>query len=157
MRMFGADVLVKIQTILSSSLGTELTTIASERSITIPAVNNILIGNSERQFPECIITLGNSNVKNDENLTMDIDKTPEEYPIEVVIVYKDLTQQPGTHRYDDKIRQECYIEALQKVLHGYSDEDVDYMIVTSCIRDSAYTEQKEWLKVVGVAVLLKTT
>lgn len=147
-RKFGADLLTSIETLLKDNLQNMLDVIKVEREDSgIEDIRKINIGYMERQYPECLISLGNSDV-DVETLSMDIMQTQEEYPAEVVIVLKDITAK-------SYLRQEYYIEALSRVLHGYTEDGIQWIVVTSAIRENMYTEQKEILRVVGVSLLIR--
>lgn len=148
-RAYGDDILNSVQDLLQDRLNTELTAILTDKEdLDCPTVKKVNIGYSERQYPECLITLNDSLVEPD-TLDLDIDQTPEEYPVDVVIVLKDNT--PKTY-----LRQEYYIKALQKTLHGFTDSNITWILVTGSIRANMYTEQKETLRIVGVSIIVRT-
>jgi len=148
-RIYGDQVLTILGEVLKERLNVVLTEILTDKEdLDCPLVKKINIGYSERQYPECLITLNDSEVDVD-TLDMDIDQTPEQYPVDIVIVLKDNTSKTY-------LRQEYYIKALQKSLHGYSDPSITWIVVTGSIRANMYTEQKETLRVVGVSIIVKT-
>lgn len=145
MRFFGADVAGELKTIATAELNTMLELIKTERADTgLELINRFNIGICERQFPELTINMQNSKLQVDE-LNLDITDTPEEYPAELIISFKDNT---------DKIalRVEYYIEALQRVFHGYKSSDISWIEVTETIRADAYTEKMETFKVAGIMI-----
>ena len=90
-RLYGADILTKIQTIATSGFESQLATIRSARSDAgVPAVTKFNIGYLERQYPEGLISMEDSSLDVNE-LSMDINNTSEEFPVELVIVLKDIT------------------------------------------------------------------
>jgi hypothetical protein len=144
-RFFGADVIARVQEVLVAEMPAMIALIQTERSDPeFKAPTKYNIGYLERQFPECLISMDNSEVEMSQ-ISMDIGNTPEQYPAEVVVVSKDITDKAY-------LRQEYYIEALQRVLHGYNDEDITWIVVTGTIRANMYTEQKETLRVTGVSI-----
>lgn len=148
-RIYGDEVLSGIESLLNENLNTNLTEILTDREdLSCPLVKKVNIGYSERQYPECLISLEDSSVDLD-TLDMDIDQTPEEYPVDVVIVLKDNTAKTY-------LRQEYYIKALQKTLHGFSSPMFSWIVVTGSIRANMYTEQKETLRIVGVSIIART-
>jgi hypothetical protein len=148
-RIYGDEVLTILKGHLTDNLNVKLTEILTNKEdLDCPLVKKVNIGYSERQYPECLITLNDSEVDID-TLDMDIDQTPERYPVDIVIVLKDNTAKTY-------LRQEYYIKALQQILHGYSDPSVTWIVVTGSIRANMYTEQKETLRVVGVSIIVRT-
>ena len=148
MRFFGADVITTLKKIATDELNAMLTTIQTERTdLGLELVRKINVGICERQYPECVIDLQDSTLISEE-LNLDILNTSESYPAEIKIVMKDNT---------DKIafRMEYYIEALQRIYHGYSDANISWIEVVTGIRADAYTEQKETLKVAGVSIKVR--
>lgn len=147
-RFFGADILTTLQTYLTAEIPVMLETIRLERSDSeIEDVKAVNIGYSERQYPECLISMDDSEVEVD-HLSMDIQDTPEIYPLDVIILLKDITKK--TYLY-----QEYYIECLERILHGYTDSDITWIVVNNAIRTNMYTEQKEMLRVVGVSISVR--
>jgi hypothetical protein len=147
-RFYGADVSAKIKTILTASLNTTLATIKTARSDSgLEDVRVINIGIVDRNFPECVINLQDSELIVDE-LNLDIADTPEEFPAEVLILFKDNT-------VNTALRLEYYIEALQKIFHGYKDADISWIAVTGSIRADAYNEQRETFKIAGVNITVR--
>lgn len=148
-RIYGYDVLTALKNLLSANLNTQIGLIKAARGDAgVLNINKITTGYSERQYPECLISLQDSTPKNDD-LNFDIDNTPEVFPVEVVVIFRDNTQNPY-------LRQEIYIEALQKTLQGYSSEQITWILLTGSIRAKAYTESKETLIVGGVSIDIKT-
>jgi hypothetical protein len=148
MRFFGADVITSLKTIATSNLNTMIDLIKTERSDTgVESIKRIDSGNFQRQYPECMINLGDSLVESEE-LNLDISDTPEIYPVDVLIALAINS---------DKItlRQEYYIEALERIYHGYKDINISWISVMDCIRVNAYTEQNELLRVVGVKLSVR--
>jgi len=144
-RFFGADVLDLLSTLLTAQLPEMITMLQTERSDTgLEPVRKINTGYLERQFPECLISLEDSEIDVDA-ITMDIQSTPEIFPAEIVIVMKDITAK-------NYLRQEYYIEALTRILHGYHDSNISWIVVKNGIRANMYTPQNETLRVVGVSI-----
>lgn len=149
MRYYGADVLNLLKDIASDNLNDALDLIRTARADSgLLDVIKFSTGVIERQYPECLIKLQDStNVSTELNL--DIDNTSEEYPAEILVLMKDLT---------DKIdlRVEYYIEALQKIFHGYSDSNVSWIEFVTGIRADVYnSDQRETLKAAGIAVKVR--
>jgi len=148
MRYFGADVLTILKTIATNSLNTTIALIQTERTDTgLELISKINVGKVERQYPECVINLQDSTLISEE-LNLDITDTPETYPAEVLILLRDNTD-------NISLRQEYYLEALQRIYHGYTDANVSWITVENCIRTAAYTEQKETLRVIGVSLSIR--
>jgi hypothetical protein len=148
-RIFGADVLDKVHARLTAELNIMIDTISEERSVSgLAHVKKINFGAFERQFPECLITIDNSEIDM-ESISSDIMQTSEEWPLEVVVVFKDVSTIPYH-------KQEYYIEALARVLNGYSDEDITWILVNGSVRVNMYTESKETFRVVGVTATVRT-
>ena len=148
MRFFGADVITSLKTIATADLNTMIDLIKVERSDAgVESIKRIDSGNFQRQYPECMINLGDSLVESEE-LNLDIADTPEIYPVDVLIAMAINS---------DKItlRQEYYIEALERIYHGYKDLNISWVSVTDYIRVNAYTEQNEVLRVVGVKLSVR--
>lgn len=145
MRYFGADILTLLKKIATDDLNNMIDTIKTERGDSgLEKIRKINTGICERQYPECVINLQDStNVSSELNLT--IDDTSEEYPAEILIVMKD-----NTEKID--LRMEYYIEALQRIFHGYADDSISWIEFTSGIRADAYTEQRETLKIAGIKI-----
>jgi len=147
-RFFGADVLTTLKNYLTDNINIMLDTIRLERSDSeLEDVNVVNIGYSERQYPECLISMDDSELEVDQ-LSMDIEDTPEEYPLDVIILLKDITA--STY-----LRQEYYIECLQRLLHGYADSNISWIVVKNAIRTNMYTETKEILRVIGVSISVR--
>jgi len=148
MRDFGADVLTTLKKIATDDLNNMIDIIKLERSDTgLENVLRINTGLIERQYPECFIKLGDSEVLSEE-IGMDITNTGEIYPGEVMVLFKDNTDLLF-------LRMEYYIEALKRIFHGYHDDSISYIIVTGGIRADVYTEQKETLKGAGVSLKIR--
>jgi hypothetical protein len=145
MRFFGADIITKIKDIAVADYNNILTTIKSERSDSgLELIRKFNTGICERQYPECVINLKDSSMIIEE-LDLDIYNTPEEFPIEILVAIRDNTDNIA-------LRQEYYIEGLQRTFHGYHDTDISWITVESSIRAEAYTEQKETLRIIGVSI-----
>lgn len=148
MREFGADILTTLKKIATDDLNNMIDTIKTERTDTgFENVLRINTGLIERQYPECFIKLGDSEVLSEE-LTMDIYNTGEIYNAEVMILFKDNTDYLF-------LRMEYYIEALKRIYHGYQSGTISYILVTGGIRADVYTEQKETLKSAGVSLKIR--
>jgi len=144
-RFYGSDVITRLQKIGSDNLNNMLQTIMTERSYTgIELVSKFNIGICERQYPECVVNLKDSELDVDE-LNLDIEQTPEVFPAEIIIIMRDNTA-------DIALRMEYYIEAMQRIFHGYKDVDISWISVKNSIRANGYTEQKETLKIIGIEV-----
>lgn len=149
MRYFGADILLSIKSYLETNLNTNIGLIDVESAPfeSLDQVISFRYGTTKKQYPECLILAKDSEVLSEE-LTMDIQDTPEVYPLDVMILLKDNTD-------DVFLKQEYYIKALQVTLHGFSDENISWILVKNCIRADAFTEQNEILKVVGVSLEIR--
>ena len=143
MRYFGSDIISTLETI-SAGVNAMLVTIGTERSYTgIEQIKKINYGRFDRQFPEIVIMLKPSEVLSEE-LNLDIKDTPEIYPFEILVGMNDNT--PDIFK-----RQEIYIEALQRVFHGYADTNISYIVVDESIRADVYEEgSKETFKIAGI-------
>lgn len=149
MRYFGGDILSWIKTYLESNLNNMLDTISSERSLStsIEHIISFEYGRTRRQYPECIILMKDSKTEIEE-LNIEIEDTPEDFPIDIMVLLKENSE--GIY-----IDLEYYIEALQRIFHGYKDDYISWVIVTGSIRADAFNEQNEILKVVGVSLNIR--
>lgn len=149
-RTYGVGILQTVQTLLETNLNSKITELGTKYSVTdMEQVLKVSVGFVERQYPECHISLDDSTIPGDQQLSMDIDQTYEDYPMDVVIILKDITNLTY-------VKQEIYIEALQRVLHGYSDSNITWILVTGGIRADMYTEKKEILRTVGVSLTIRS-
>jgi hypothetical protein len=147
-RIFGADILDELEEIAEDNLNTMLQTIRTTRSdTTLQDIREISFGNVKRNFPELVITLFDSETKNEE-LNIDIADTPEEYPVQLRILFK------STAGNEEK-QAEYYIEALQRIYHGYKSDDISWITVEGGIRGEAYDEMRETFKVAGISATVR--
>jgi hypothetical protein len=148
-RFFGSDIIYTLQTVLTAQLPAMITLLQTERADTgLEQIRKVNVGNLDRQFPECLISLGDSEV-DVEHLSMDIQDTPETFDCDVVIITKDIS---SSKTY---LRTENYVEALMRILHGYSDSNITWVVVVGGIRTNMYTESKEVLRVSGVKLSVR--
>jgi hypothetical protein len=123
MRFFQKDTLDAIVDILDDNFNTMIATIRTERSdTTIPDCNlftsGLLQGNIA--FPQCKISFVKEEIIEDETLSDKIDEMETMYYYNVMFALMDNTASLEDH---------CcyYIEACQRVLQGYYDNDITWI------------------------------
>lgn len=143
-RYYGYDVRNLIKTKLESDFNTMITTIRTERSdSTIPLVVNITIDKMKHQYPEIYIDITESELINDFELTSSIDLTPEIFMVEITAILKSQLDTIDVHA-------DYYIEAMQRILHGYNDSNITWILTNKTIRTDVTDEKKQTYKVCGV-------
>lgn len=143
-RYFGKDVRTALKTKLDTEFNTKIDLIRTERSdITIPYVQNITIDKLKNQYPEITIDITESEVYNEEELTNDINLVPEIYTIEIIAIIK--TQLDSIDNYAD-----YYIEAMQRILHGYNTSNITWCLIIKTIRDDISDKQNQTYKACGI-------
>ena len=141
-RIYGQDIKDKLVSIATSDLNTMIDAIEVERSVSIPAVLNIVTNYKNNQLPELFIELQDSVVE-PETLSYDIDNLTEIYTASLMIGYKD-----NTNDRDDLA--EYYIEALTRIFINYCDEDITWMFYLGSIRTEAIAVEGFTLKACGI-------
>ena len=154
-RIYGSDILAKVVSIMEEgrlfndvvkNYSDILDEVALERGFELEHLLSVSIDYMKNQYPEACIRLGDSEMI-DEELSLDIDNTGEVYPVDVMVMLIDIEEIYS--------KQECYIEALQKLFYGYTDDDITYIICERTIRGRAYNEQEQIFKVMGVSLKIR--
>lgn len=150
-RIYGPELLKKVKIILEegrlnddgsiTTYSNLLDEESAETGLNLEHLLAVSVDYMQGQYPEACIRFKNSKVETEE-LSLDIENTTEDYPIDICIMLID--------NEDIYTKQEYYIKCLQKLFHGYQDEDIVYIVCTGCIRGTAYNEQEQIFKVMGV-------
>jgi hypothetical protein len=142
---FARDVRDKIKEKIVSDMSTMLGTIDTERSTTTPKPVRISAEDSEKQLPEIVVMLGDSNFSQN----MGTYKTTAE-TMNVRITCFVI----GNTCEDAANYAENYIEALLRIFQGYHDDTSDAqnysMQVRRVLRDAVYTENSQPRKDIAV-------
>jgi hypothetical protein len=148
-RYFGADIITFLETILTSDLNTNITTINTSRSESAPLVKGITSSYAHNYLPECFIDITGSTIEfATEELNNDITRETELYTGEVVIAVKSNLEKLPTWC-------EIYVEALQKTLHGYEDTNITWIVCTGTVRESINTRENQTYKIAGVQIEIR--
>lgn len=139
-RATGQDVRDLFITQLTNNLSTMLGTIDTERTQTTQVPLVITYGWTDNQYPAVFVDL-NSSVISQENsiLTDEYEQTEETFSVEVsVVIHDSLTSIQN--------EVENYIEAFIRIMHGYSDNNIEWVVATDTRREDLYLREGQTMK-----------
>jgi hypothetical protein len=140
-RYYSRDVLTFLVTYLTTNLNSTIQAINTTRTDTTPDVISFIYANSQNQFPECFVSIDDSEVEVIE-LGKSFDGSNETYNCSVIIGIK-------SNDTNLNLWVENYIEAIFKTLHGYSDNNISWIACKSSIRDEINIKEMQTFKVCG--------
>ena len=139
-RFHGQDVRDKLVSLLTASMNTMLGTIDTERSQTTPTPKVIGYKWLENQRPLILVDLEDSELIQDEELTNDLDITPEIWKANINIQIKSMNAD-DLHNYIEN-----YIEAIKRILNGYNDSNITWILITDTVRSELYQDKNQSMK-----------
>jgi hypothetical protein len=159
-RFYGQDIRDKIIYILENGytnkrgvavpkLSTMLATIDTERSQSTPTVAKITYDWGENQRPLVLVDLEDDEMIQDELLLDDIDNVPDIYACNLHIAIKS-NNTSSIHNY-----VETYIESLKRIMQGYQDSNITWILITGTERSDLYMEKNQTLKFAVVTVEIR--
>jgi hypothetical protein len=116
-----------------------LSVIDTERTQTTPSPKKIGYDWLENQRPYVLVDLEDSELIQDEELTDNLDLTPEIWTCNLLTKIK--SNNVNLHNYIEN-----YIEAISRILNGYNGEFITWILITGTNRSELYQDVNQSAK-----------